>query len=335
MQTRSLAGRYAPRYTRKSAAERFFDLNMGPHDALFSLLSTRELVRLMQTSRRVRALVLDVCFDVSSLLRRFFGSPANVKEFRRMQQQTGTIISGSMGLQFLNRLAYEDSDLDIYVRRATAQLAIIFLQGTGYTWIPRAGQDNNLSLQLSLSLSDQWNSYLGRGIADVLDFRKGDEKIQLIIAKTAPMDIILSFHSTCVMNIITHSAAISLYPWYTFVMKQALIIETVGAKQEIGRQKYIDRGWEMLKLPSANNNTEIGVRIPRSIGDSYTWTIPLPPLSSARADLTWMDMDMDTEMDTDVETRLSLVPSAWMVDCSKWKAVTTVLPSPGTTPSTH
>ncbi|KAJ7216098.1 hypothetical protein GGX14DRAFT_607325 [Mycena pura] len=49
-------------------------------------------------------------------------------------------------------------------------------------------QEPGVFKQLPESTNDMDPSYLGRGIADVLDFYKGDKKAQLIIASSTPME---------------------------------------------------------------------------------------------------------------------------------------------------
>ncbi|KAJ7450074.1 hypothetical protein B0H11DRAFT_1928451 [Mycena galericulata] len=258
---------------------------MGPHNALFAQIPARDLVKLMRTCRRVYLLVHDTCFSITRLLSPFFGDPSEVARFRETQAQTATVISGSTALQFFNRLTYPDSDLDLYAYRELAYLPVHFLLDNGYTYNPRESpdpdqpsrsQDPDVFVQL-FEAAQRTISYLGRGIADVLDFRKGDKKIQLIIATSTPMEIILSFHATCVMNIITHDKAYALYPNSTFVAKTALIVETSGAGQEAGRQKYVDRGWTMVPTPSVSSTSELGVRAIRWVGDHFTWILPLSP----------------------------------------------------------
>ncbi|KAJ6510857.1 hypothetical protein C8R45DRAFT_965379 [Mycena sanguinolenta] len=265
------------------AAMRFFDMNMGPHDAFFSHLSTRELVRLMQTCRRIRSLVKSVCFNVDRLLIPFFGDTVKVARFRQIQRRTGTIISGSTAVQFFNRLTWPESDLDLYVPRETAAIVVLFIRESGYTFHPREVQEKNASVQLC---DESPQDYMGPGIADVLDFYNGNKKIQVIIPinDKSPMEIIVNFHSTCVMNIITHNKAFSLYPWSTFIKKEALIVQLVGdeepwareAGRETGREKYIERGWKMVEYPSPSCRSELGVRMNRSVGDHLTWGISLP-----------------------------------------------------------
>ncbi|KAF8184150.1 hypothetical protein K438DRAFT_1487164, partial [Mycena galopus ATCC 62051] len=89
-----------------------------------------ELVRLMQTCRRIHSLVKDACFDADRLLFPFFGAKA--RDFREIQAHTGTIISGSMALQFFNRLTWPNSDLDLYVSLPSASITVLFLVEAGY-----------------------------------------------------------------------------------------------------------------------------------------------------------------------------------------------------------
>ncbi|KAJ6530282.1 hypothetical protein B0H19DRAFT_1006407 [Mycena capillaripes] len=285
---------------RNSPAMRFFEIHMGPHHLLFAHIPTHDLVRLMCTCRRIYTLVKNVCFDLHRLLLPFFGDTTEVQRFRLMQSLTDTLISGSIALQYFNRLTWPESDLDVYVYRPSARIVVDFIVTNGYTFGPRKSQNKDVSEQLSVSISDIPPSYLGRGIADVLDFHKGDKKIQVIVAESTPMETILGFHSTVVMNVITHDNAFALYPRLTFVTKQALVVETDGAGQEAGKQKYVDRGWTMIRSPSLSRKSELGVRLLRWVGDKFTWTISLPPLTIDTTDLcrinSWqLDYDFDEE----------------------------------------
>ncbi|KAJ7864794.1 hypothetical protein B0H14DRAFT_2735536 [Mycena olivaceomarginata] len=286
----------------RSPALRFFELETGPHDVLFSQIPARDLVRLMQTCRCTYTLVKAICFNVPRLLSRFFGDATSVDDFRRMQGYTGAIISGSTALQFFNRLTWPNTDLDIYVTRASAAIAVVFILENGYTFSPRDFQDRNVSLQLCESVKDSPPGYPGKGIANVLNFYKDGTKIQLIIVKTTPIEVILHFHSTCVMNIITHDAAFSLYPWST-------VLDPVGAWEddftgrelkEDARQKYADRGWTIIRSPSASGKSELGVRMVRSVGDRFTWTIFLPPVYDETTDIG--STKHSWQLDSDAET---------------------------------
>ncbi|KAJ6483472.1 hypothetical protein DFH09DRAFT_863031, partial [Mycena vulgaris] len=183
--------------------------------------------------------------------------------------------TGSVALHFFNRTTWPDSDLDLYVTRYCASLPVVFLLFLKYKFVPRGGQAADVWDQLRVEYNTA-EVYDGRGIFDVLDFRNGDKKIQLIITSTTPMEVILGFHSTPVMNILMHDVGLSLYPRATFLAREALYLRTGGPGQDAARLKYMQRGWQSVKLPSASYKSELGVRTLRSVGDRFTWEIRLP-----------------------------------------------------------
>ncbi|CAK5277957.1 unnamed protein product [Mycena citricolor] len=251
-----------------SAVMRFINMPIGPHDTLFSYMNTSELVALMATCGSFRKLILETYFDINLLLLPFFGSIAEVRRFRDMQAESGTIISGSMALQFFSRTRWPESDLDLYVEERSRHHPVRFLDACGYKHIARHRRDK------FLEMFDDYSSGEAT-IIDVMDFKKGNKKIQLIIASSPPMRIIVLFHSTVVMNIITHAHAFSLYPRPTFIENKFFAIDTSFLPKKIhaARQKYVDRGWRMA---SKQEHAEVS-DVARWIGDKFTWPIVLPP----------------------------------------------------------
>lgn len=88
----------------------------------------------------------------------------------------------------------------------------------------------------------------------------------------------------CVMNVITHSMAYSLYPYATFQQRRSLVCGSGGIKREEARDKYQERGWRMeqhidiLETRDRRSDFKVGRRW---VGDARCWKIPLtPPLSS-------------------------------------------------------
>jgi hypothetical protein len=89
------------------------------------------------------------------------------------------------------------------------------------------------------------------------------------------------------MNIITHANAYALYPHATFCKRVGLIIPTGGAGQDIGREKYRQRGWKLVDRITISEATSVLTESiwdndeftvgDRYIGDDKTWTIPLSP----------------------------------------------------------
>lgn len=80
-----------------------------------------------------------------------------------------------------------------------------FLLKAGYIFEPRPSQGDqfltraeSIALKLETNTFTQFESgrYLGRGVAEVFDFSRGEQKIQLITAMQSPLVIILSYHSS-------------------------------------------------------------------------------------------------------------------------------------------
>ncbi|KII94494.1 hypothetical protein PLICRDRAFT_169248 [Plicaturopsis crispa FD-325 SS-3] len=290
-----------PATRKQSTPENFYHMllsNPSISDKVFSALSPASLVRFSRTSTRARRAVQSysrIAYSIDRHLTRFFPHP---RVFRALQARTGTLISGSNALQFLDRTFYADSDLDLYVEGRHASEVGEWLGGSGWRFEPSAKQSGTFEESLKVRLEGEdplpeeadflpqsnpgW--YFMRGVGMVFNFTKPEVpgvsealKIQLITATLTPMEIILQFHSTCVMNIISFENAYSLYPKATFEERRALIVATAGPKQEAGRKKYADRGWKMLeKIPPdvryPNSSFRLG---DRWLGDSQTWTLPL------------------------------------------------------------
>ncbi|KAJ7590234.1 hypothetical protein C8J56DRAFT_1140083 [Mycena floridula] len=261
-------------------------LHLGIADnLLFSCLGARDLVAFSKISRQGHESISayrNRAYSINKLLSPYFGLQG-IDEFRAIQSLTGALISGSTALQFFDRSFYKGSDLDVYVeKRYSAELAL-FLQRIGYTFMPRKNQTPRLPDALNKihrgTVKFNGGLYSGRGIADVYDFRKGEKKIQLIAARSCPMDIILSFHSTVVMNVITARYAFALYPRLTFIYRQSLVCPTPGSDPQPALEKYRQRGWRLITQPTIFMVTETSYdfrALSRFIGDRRCWTVKLP-----------------------------------------------------------
>ncbi|OCH90000.1 hypothetical protein OBBRIDRAFT_693748, partial [Obba rivulosa] len=221
-------------------------------------------------------------FSVEALLLRFFPDPL---AFRSIQARTGTLISGSAALQFFDRDHYPEADLDLYVYMRARYEVGAFLLAAGYKFEPNSNQNPNFNIAVSdPKLLTRSGGYTMRGVASVLTFRKPsaapgreDLKVQMIIAARAPMEVVLGFHSTCVMNVIAYDKAYSLYPRATFEDRCSLVCRPEGPQQDVALAKYEARGWKMHSLPFfLRHNHRHAFRLgPRSISDADSWAIPL------------------------------------------------------------
>ncbi|KAF8176015.1 hypothetical protein BJ912DRAFT_987673 [Pholiota molesta] len=235
-------------------------------DLLCDRLSAADLYRYARTCRTAHCVVqsyIKRAFQVHTLLERYF-TPAEALQFRELQAQVGMFISGSTALQFLDRALYPETGLDLYVERRLRRAVALWLIAIGYTYV------NNVSSMGEIftdsQQQDRAHVYLTSEEADcgkapdcpfVFDFEKQnpDRKIQ-----------VLRFHSSCVMNIITHDKAYSLYPRATFEDYRSLMFSNSNDREENALKKYASRGWTTIMLSSA-----------RYLGDRGCWTLPILP----------------------------------------------------------
>lgn len=235
------------------------------------------------TSYRQRA------YNLKKTMGRFM-SGDEVDRFQLLQSETGTVISGSVALQYLGRYDFTASDLDIYTEHRYAEQVCDFLVGLGYHYQPRTNQ--HLSFTAQLTRDEVQGAHLGgfmmpgayssNSMCGAYNFVKpnnDDVVIQLITARIAVMDIILDFHSTVVMNVITHRNAYSLYPYETFEERRALTARKTPARREqVAFAKYRERGWRIRSSVNASeafDPTQEFSEGTRRVGDEMTWVLPL------------------------------------------------------------
>ncbi|PBK96254.1 hypothetical protein ARMGADRAFT_1028431 [Armillaria gallica] len=147
------------------------------------------------------------------------------------QHLTGTLISGSMAILFFNDTNYTHSDLDIYVQSDRRHTLFTFLSEQGYHFIPLMDVPLTLDTPLDeiecmdhVKVAYDFLKYDSETINAVYSFqRDGNAKtVQVVATIQNPLYTILNFHLTCVMNFLTYSYAVSLYPALTFIKKASL-----------------------------------------------------------------------------------------------------------------
>ncbi|THU97394.1 hypothetical protein K435DRAFT_857616 [Dendrothele bispora CBS 962.96] len=249
-------------------------------------------------------------FRVRRVLARFFDTLLDIMQFRVLQYELGMLISGSAALQFFDDSVYPESDLDVYIEldRGGERMERLgrFLMDRGYTFSPILDQPNDFyqalvdalvarslwaqghgqQLEDAFQQFPQWEGYAGNGMAAIFNFAKGGKHVQVITCRHTPLEVILHFHSTCVMNITTHSHAYSFYPYTTFEDRVSVHVPTFTTgrdKHKRARAKYARRGWTMVPTPSASTylrrrpNSEFRNGM-RAVGDQNCWVIRLEPL---------------------------------------------------------
>lgn len=202
--------------------------SMDVFDRILSCLSPQSTIRFGRTcsvAYNASASFNKRAYNIDRHLNRFFDDTI---AFRSMQARTGTIVSGSMALQFLDRTTYIDSDLDIYVHPGHLQeVGMWLVRSEGYTFQPKFDHIHDHpgieDFSVFADLADDsfaspriYNrdngvrfrgagnkKYFNPGIMVVCEFIKRDEvdagesrKIDLILTHFNPLDSVLQFHSS-------------------------------------------------------------------------------------------------------------------------------------------
>ncbi|KAL0960055.1 hypothetical protein HGRIS_011703 [Hohenbuehelia grisea] len=229
-------------------------------------------------------------YDLEKFFQPFFDSDT-YRRIRMMQELTDTVISGSAVVAFMGRLPlYPHADLDFYTpHRFFMQFGNCLIE-SGYAFQPRQGQPK------SFQYCDQWTAhsrlprrpvllpaadgdvYPVRGILQVFDFKGGptDRRVQLVVVRNAPMEAILNFHSSCIMNVITSRNAISMFPITTFHCMQSILTHVNSAANADARQKWIARGWKMVSRSVVLTGRAAAHSVFRRVGDRHSWMVPIP-----------------------------------------------------------
>ncbi|KAI5886714.1 uncharacterized protein SCHCODRAFT_02672851 [Schizophyllum commune H4-8] len=248
--------------------------------ALCSCFNTRDLVRYSQVCRDTRRAVQSYSSQAFQLHRTLvnFMSVDEVRAFRQLMRETGTLISGSVAIHFFSRTDVGESGLDLYMEGDNAHNVAAFVQKLGYAYQPRMYQNQRIHNAIAHATSRyairDSAIYEMPAILDKFTFDREGTKIHLLVADLSAIDAILDFHSTVVMNIITHRAAYALYPQSTFKANMGICFDEDPINGD--SSKYRERGWDLRcavedracrSLHGEITNNE------RYVGDRYTWTI--------------------------------------------------------------
>ncbi|KAI0061176.1 hypothetical protein BV25DRAFT_1805904 [Artomyces pyxidatus] len=266
------------------------------HQSILDDCSPATLLRISWTCKCAHTAIRDYmgrAFDINRHLSAWFPDPI---AFRALQARTTMLISGSNALQYLNRWFYPGSDLDVYVPLRHIHEVAGWLNNIGYVFTPHNGQLE--ADDFAEAVGDMEESlahravgiYRMRGVAGVFNFVKpaeGDnagKKIQLIVVSRAAAEVILNFHSTCVMNVISYSHAYSLFPHATFESREALLCREDEAIPPEVLVKYTTRGWKLFPTRPERTMDPSFVPGSRWIDDRLSWVLPLPTVGVVPAD---------------------------------------------------
>ncbi|THU77926.1 hypothetical protein K435DRAFT_611246, partial [Dendrothele bispora CBS 962.96] len=189
--------------------------------------------------------------------------------FFNMQEDTGVVISGSSVLQFFTGCQWE-SDLDLYVLLTGCRSAGMFILSCNYRFVPRSDQDSDFTVAMddvfisSVAIGAP-SDYDAHGIVTVFNFKRGNKTIQLVACRSSIVEVILGFHSTCVMNLATRDYAISLFPFASLVSQVSLVNTAAEIDASKALTKYTERGWSMLAVPGCAEFLTVGSELGQNV----------------------------------------------------------------------
>jgi hypothetical protein len=199
---------------------------------------------------------------------------ASVKSVRNTMAQSGAIISGSVALAVLQPQMQEPSDIDFYVPPRGLARLLKFILSHGYDLtVPAPGEGD---YQAFTDRAPGEGKYPPRIVLKLVHPASGSRvDIVVPLAAKSVVEEVTKFHSTVVMNYVTHYGVVSLYPSWTMCGVGAVVRE--GAEERC-IQKYRDRGYTMVNdpslLPMGGEGQCLGPQAKRSTFDDETLLIP-------------------------------------------------------------
>ncbi|KAI9061996.1 hypothetical protein FKP32DRAFT_1574813 [Trametes sanguinea] len=280
-----------------SVFERFM-LSAPEHvvDALFSRWSPDLIMRLRCLSSSMLFATEAYCdrlWNIETFLRRWFRHPAS---FLAVLAACDGIISGSEAQQFFARRNFLGNDLDIYVPCHGVLEMGRWLQRTSFIYQPAAHQHPLFDAAVMMRSSFVGPAAVGlsslfgaprrrysvfttftfvRPACDSVGIPAAGSRIQVIAVRGDPVNAIINhYHSTGVMNYITATYAVALFPRTTFVDYTSLVCTDITQQNWFHRswmKKYRERGFKVITAYDNIPTTTEVETWSRRVGDGLTW----------------------------------------------------------------
>ncbi|KAK6342468.1 hypothetical protein TWF718_007871 [Orbilia javanica] len=268
------------------------------YTSIFSFLDPPDIVRLLATCKSLQLFKYEL-WNVNRSLRRFVDDPL---AFRTLMARHNALVSGSHALQFLARVKWTDSDLDVYItgEEGLREFADHLTQKEGYafsayswqskqadTAIPNRKDERNAFCTEIFDNPDRFEDtrsevalYNTSEIDGVFNFVHGtypNRKIQLISARGVPLNAILAdYYASHIFNILTWNRAYSFFPYHTFGKNQAFYTHMLKGSAQKGVEKYQERGYDFKSYGNFHRCVKnCPFRPHRRVGDKYCWVLDL------------------------------------------------------------
>ncbi|KAJ7750551.1 hypothetical protein B0H16DRAFT_1318604 [Mycena metata] len=232
-------------------------------------------------------------WDPDSRFQPWFRDPT--RQFRTMLRRCGAIVTGSQMLQFFDRTNYPDSDMDIFLRIGGVSLLGNWLTTQGYSPAAPSAKytffRNRVQRACSQIITRQGEPQTPiRGVYNYYRYVATQtvvhhQKIQLVVVDMDPIHhVIFDFHSTGVMNFLSSTRAVSIFPLCTFRYRKSYVARRNRDSPErtaLWRNKYRNRGFRVINKRTKGAHTDL-ILGNRTTGDRHCWTIQLECKSSTR-----------------------------------------------------
>ena len=244
------------------------EFNYPIFDALCEQLDIAGLIKLRMLSKRLEQnwqTHSKKRWNVNAKLRRFVDDPVGL---RAAMSEHHALISGSFVVQLMGNWSWPDSDLDIYIRYNNASAFEKYLEEK---------EEYILSDQYQL-VPDKYGWRNLMGVKTYTRSRNGkEEQVQVIKTSEKPINCIVGdFHSSCVVNVLTHATCYSLFPRWTFCEPYT---SCLGDLYDEAKQKCIDkyeaRGWRFMNDINQACRLFRKMNYHRYVADRGTWILNL------------------------------------------------------------
>ncbi|KAJ3927262.1 MAG: hypothetical protein NXY57DRAFT_1042571 [Lentinula lateritia] len=222
-----------------------------------------------------------------------------IGDFQDLQAKTNLIVSGSVALNFFTYNTYNDN-LDPFCHLNECLTVGAWYISRKYAYRPVPPQlssfkDEVLRVQeIVRRYSEHPTSNGLHGDVDISStvqiwtFHNGTSTIQLFASSCSPLEILLLFHSTCVMNVLTHRAAYCFFPHLTLIENCSLLNSVnlpFSDRQLLSLVKYGQRGFYFMNMPSVfrtiDRKSALSFFFPRSPGDRHSYKLKFIHVGSA------------------------------------------------------
>ncbi|KAJ3850137.1 hypothetical protein EV368DRAFT_84830 [Lentinula lateritia] len=189
-------------------------------------------------------------------------------DYQDLQADTGLLVTGSGVLGFFN---HDDmlSDFDTFCNVDQSVCVGTWYLSHGFTFEPsrdqlpcfanefvrtrelRRNQDHFFAIPFDEDIRDT----VYDNVVQIWTFKRGRAEVRLVATDGIPLQGILSVHSTCLMNILTHRAAYCCFPKLTLEEQTTMLIDlcTPFTESQMKTVKDLElRGLSVLYSPSGS-----------------------------------------------------------------------------------